>query len=89
MTADTIMTILEQVARNIGFAFMLVGGLLLFGAMVTLGIRLMCELWAGVSLRFRNICKAESLIIEYRKNREKFLEWLEMEKKKEDCNGQT
>ena len=62
MTIDRIMTILEQVARNVGFALMVVGGLLLFGVLVSLSARIMCELWIGVSNRFRDICKAESLI---------------------------
>lgn len=54
---------------------MLVGGLLLFGVLVALAVRLMCELWIGVSIRFRSILKAESLIYEYRKNRDEFLRW--------------
>lgn len=73
MTVDDMMFLLEQVARNIGFSFMLVGGLLLFGVLVALAVRLMCELWIGVSIRFRSILKAESLIYEYRKNRDEFL----------------
>ena len=84
MTIDRIMTILEQVARNVGFELMVVGGLLLFGVLVALSARIMCELWIGVSNRFRDICKAESLIHEYRRNREKFLKWLEKEVKNED-----
>lgn len=84
MTIDRIMTILEQVARNVGFALMVVGGLLLFGVLVALSARIMCELWIGVSNRFRDICKAESLIHEYRRNREKFIKWLEMEGENDD-----
>ena len=58
MTVDDMMFLFEQVARNIGFSFMLVGGLLLFGALVALAVRLMCELWISVSVRFRTIFMA-------------------------------
>ena len=34
-----------------------------------------CEAWVMFSNRFRDICKAESLIFEYRKNRHDFLIW--------------
>lgn len=84
MIVDDMMFLFEQVARNIGFSFMLVGGLLLFGVLVALAARLMCELWIGVSIRFRSILKAESLIYEHRRCREKFVKWLEMEKNNDD-----
>lgn len=89
MAVDTIMMVLERVACNVGFVFLLGGGILLFGTIAALAILLVCDLWICASNRFRDICKAESLIHEYRRNREKFLEWLEMEKKKEDCNGKA
>lgn len=38
--------------------------------------------WIAFSETFRGICKAESLIYEYRKNREQFLKW----KEKKDGN---
>ena len=84
MAVDTIMMVLERIACNIGFVFLLGGGILLFGAIAALVILLVCDLWICASNRFRNICKAESLIREYRRHREKFLKWLEKEVKNED-----
>lgn len=34
-----------------------------------------CEMWILASDKFRDICKAESLIFEYRKNRHEFMIW--------------
>lgn len=44
-----------------------------------------CELWIYVSERLRDICKAESMIFEYRKNRIDFMYWKYMQK--EEDNG--
>lgn len=33
------------------------------------------DIWEYASNRFRDVCKAESLIFEYRKNRDDYLEW--------------
>lgn len=50
------------------------------GAIFALGILsilgwIVCEIWIAVSDRFRSVCKAESLIFEYRKNRSEFMAW--------------
>lgn len=37
-----------------------------------------CCAWADFSNKFRSVCKAESLIYEYRKYREQFLAWLKL-----------
>lgn len=51
------------------------GGGLLCLCVVGILLWFTCELWIWVSDRFRDICKAESLIFEYRKNRHEFMVW--------------
>jgi hypothetical protein len=66
---------MNEVVYGVGVIVTVLGGLLFAGiAIVFLG-ELFCITWASFSERFRDICKAESLIHDYRKNREKFLEW--------------
>lgn len=67
---------LDNVALFIGYAIMVVGGFALFVTMSALFIEIACELWVLASTKFRAVWKAESLVYEYNKNREKFLEWL-------------
>ena len=67
---------LDNIALFIGYAIMVVGGFALFVTMSALFIEIACELWVLASTKFRAVWKAESLVYEYNKNREKFLEWL-------------
>lgn len=67
---------LDNIALFIGYAIMVVGGFALFVTMSALFIEIACELWVLASTKFRAAWKAESLVCEYNKNREKFLEWL-------------
>ena len=67
---------LDNLALFIGYVVMAVGGFALFVIMSTLFIEIACELWVLASTKFRAVWKAESLVYEYNKNREKFLEWL-------------
>lgn len=53
------------------------GGIALAACVLALIFTIAAELWIGASEKWRNICRAESLIHEYRKNREKFLQWRE------------
>lgn len=66
-----------KVAYAIGVAIMSTGGMLFTGWLILLLGELAQEAWIRFSNKFRGICKTESLIYEYRKNREKFLEWKE------------
>lgn len=68
---------MEKVAFWIGEVFLVFGGTFLLGFVLAVLFRLMCEAWVAASNRFRGICKAESLIFEYRKNRGEFLQWME------------
>lgn len=56
------------------------GGGLLALAILALLLIVACYLWIDASERFRDICKAESMIFEYRKNRNDFMYWLHMQK---------
>ena len=68
---------MTKTALAIGCVIMGAGGALLaLMILFSIGYGLCCA-WIAFSNRFRDVCKAESLIFEYRKNREKFLEWKE------------
>lgn len=67
---------LDNFALFIGYAVVVVGSFALFVTMSALFIEIACELWVLASTKFRAVWKAESLVYEYNKNREKFLEWL-------------
>lgn len=66
---------MEDFVKAVGMAFVVVGGI----AAVILAMCLLLWLaeiaWIEVSDKFRDICKAESLIFEYRREREEFLWW--------------
>lgn len=68
---------LDKVALFIGRFLLFFGGFCAFVWLVWLLGQLACAAWISFSNAFRDICNAESLILEYRKNREKFLEWKE------------
>ena len=69
---------MDVVFRNIGTIVCgLGGGLLCLAGVGFLGW-LACCAWAAFSNRFRAICKAESLIFEYRKYHEQFMAWLKL-----------
>lgn len=70
---------MEKVVLVIGGTVLLFGGTILTIAIIGFLIYLAEAVWVVVSENFRDICKAESLIHDYRKNREKFLEWREGE----------
>ena len=61
----------------LGWSVLCIGGVLLTACILLfLGWLLQCA-WVAFSVTFRKICKTESLICEYRKNREEFLKWRE------------
>lgn len=51
------------------------GGGFLALVILALLLQLVCCAWVAFSDKFRDICKAESLIFEYRKNRHEFMVW--------------
>lgn len=69
---------MDAVSRGIGIIVCGLGGGLLCLAIVGFLCWLVCCAWAAFSDRFRAICKAESLIFEYRKYHEQFMAWLKL-----------
>ena len=73
---------MDKVAFLVGEIFLIFGGTFLLCCALAVLLKLMCEAWVAFSNRFRDICKAESLIFEYRKYREQFLEWMKISEEK-------
>jgi hypothetical protein len=68
---------MAEIAYKLGEIFMIFGGVLATtGCLFLLGF-MVESAWILFSDTFRAICKAESLIFEYRKNRDAFLKWRE------------
>ena len=66
---------MTEIAARIGQWFMLIGGMLIAISLLGFLGWLACQGWAAFSNRFRDVCRAESLIHEYRRNRAEFLFW--------------
>ena len=75
------MDVVADIGAIIGGLFMIIGGATICFALVALLASLATELWIDASNRFRDICKAESLIHEYKRERDKYMKW------KEETNG--
>lgn len=73
------MTALDKFSFWLGTSTVVIGGTACAFALMCLAVYAACIAWICASNRFRDVCKAESLIHEYRRNREKFLQWLEAE----------
>lgn len=67
---------MEAFVEIVGVFFVTIGGIAAVLAALCFFWWLADIAWIAASNRFRDICKTESLIHEYRRNREKFLEWL-------------
>lgn len=50
-------------------------GILLGIILIALILHVAVDLWISFSNKFRSVCKAESLIHEYKKERKEYLEW--------------
>lgn len=66
---------IDKVMMSIGAFFLLVGGALLLASVLVLFAWIIGSAWIATSNKWRRICQAESLIFEYRKNRDMYLEW--------------
>lgn len=62
-------------ATRVGIVFITVGGLLTVVLLLGLLSYLVCCAWVAFSNKFRDICKAESLIFEYRRQKSEFMAW--------------
>lgn len=68
----------------LGKTFCTIGGIVITVLILGLLAYLSGCAWVDASDRWRSICRAESLIHEYRKNRNKYLEW---KKEQEENNA--
>ena len=66
---------IDSVMINAGAIVLIVGGCLLLAAGVGLAALLVANIWIAASNKWRSILRAESLIYEYRQNRDEFLRW--------------
>lgn len=66
---------IDSVMVNIGAAFMLIGGAALVAIVLGLAVYAAGLAWIAASNKWRDILRAESLIYEYRMNREAYIEW--------------
>lgn len=75
---------INNVACWIGTVVLCLGGSLLAFCIIGLLAWLASAIWVAFSDKFRRICKAESLIFEYRKNRTEFMAWKGLKEMRED-----
>lgn len=66
---------MNNFATFLGKGFLVVGGIGIAVLLLALLVWLAGVAWIAASERWRDICKAESLIHEYRREREKYLQW--------------
>lgn len=66
---------IDNVMVNIGAAFMIVGGVALVAIVLGLVIYAAGWAWVAASEKWRDILRAESLIYEYRMNRDAYIKW--------------
>lgn len=68
---------MEAFVEGVGTFFVAIGGIAAVLAALCFFWWLADIAWIAASNRFRDICKAESLIFEYRKERKEYLWWKE------------
>lgn len=73
----SMMELIDAVMMNVGAFVLIAGGLLLLAALTGLVVYLVGQIWTETSKRLRAILRVESLIYEYKRNREEFLRWKE------------
>ena len=69
------MRLIDNVMINTGAIVLITGGCLLVAACVGLAALLVANIWIAASNKWRRILLEESLIYEYRQNRDEFLRW--------------
>ena len=83
------MRLIDSVMMNIGAVFLIAGGVLLISALFGFAIWLVGKIWIAASNKWRRILRAESLIYEYRQNRDEFLMWKhELVERKEGADNE-
>lgn len=79
---------IDSVMKNVGAAFMLIGGVALVAIVLGLAVYAAGLAWVAASNKWGDILRAESLIYEYRMNREAYIEWREKANKAQDNGDQ-
>ena len=69
------MELIDNVMLNTGALVLIVGGCLLIAAVVGLAALLVANIWIAASNKWRRILRTESLIYEYKQNRDEFMRW--------------
>ena len=69
------MELIDNVMMNTGALVLVVGGCLLIAAVVGLAALLVANIWIAASNKWRRILRTESLIYEYKQNRDEFMRW--------------
>ena len=69
------MELIDNVMLNTGALVLVVGGCLLIAAVVGLAALLVANIWIAASNKWRRILRTESLIYEYKQNRDEFMRW--------------
>ena len=78
---------IDSMMMNIGAAFMLIGGVALAAIVLGLAVYAAGLAWVAASNKWRDILRAESLIYEYRMNREAYIKWRGKSNKAQDNGG--
>lgn len=68
-------TMMDEIVKNIGVYVCTVGSAMLLLIIFGLLVYVAAIVWSKFSGELRKICKAESLIFEYKKHRDEFLLW--------------
>lgn len=75
---------MDNFATFLGKGFLVVGGIGIAVLLLALLVWLAGVAWIAASERWRDICKAESLIHEYRREREEYLQWKKQKQAESD-----
>ena len=75
---------MDNFATFLGKGFLVVGGIGIAVLLLALLVWLAGVAWIAASERWRDICKAESLIHEYRRERAEYLQWKKQKQAESD-----
>lgn len=80
---------MDTVCLCIGYVLCGLGGATLLITILGGVFYLAAVVWYGVSVRWRGVWKAESLVYEYHKNRVQFLAWKHLKEKRKEAERET
>lgn len=62
-------------AESVGLIVIIIGSIFVILFLLCFGWWALSSIWIAASNKFRDICRAESLIFEYRRERDAYLRW--------------